>query len=84
MPDLISLDMEMPRMNGLEMLSILRQLPGGQHVPVFMITTRGQERHRTAAIRAGVTRYFIKPFSSDELIRAAQDECRIPLTSNIA
>ncbi len=84
MPELISLDMEMPRMNGLEMLSILRQLPGGQHVPVFMITTRGQDRHRAAAIKAGVTRYFIKPFSSEELLAAARDECRSSLASRIA
>ncbi|HEY8286446.1 MAG TPA: response regulator, partial [Chloroflexota bacterium] len=70
MPDLITLDMEMPRMNGLEMLSILRQLPGGRQVPVFMITTRGQERHRKAALAAGVSRYFIKPFDGDDVLAA--------------
>lgn len=84
LPDLISLDMEMPRMNGLEMLSIFRQLPGGQHIPVFMITTRGQERHRQAAISAGVSRYFIKPFNGDDLLAAARDECRPALASSIA
>jgi chemotaxis protein histidine kinase CheA/ActR/RegA family two-component response regulator len=81
MPALISLDMEMPRMNGMEMLAVLRQLPGGQAVPVFMITTRGQERHRKAALSAGVTRYFIKPFDNDDLLAAARDQFRAPLIS---
>jgi len=76
LPDLVSLDMEMPRMNGLEFLSVFRQLPGGQGVPVFMITTRGQERHRKAALAAGVSRYFIKPFDSEDLLAAALVECR--------
>jgi chemosensory pili system protein ChpA (sensor histidine kinase/response regulator) len=81
MPALISLDMEMPRMNGMEMLAVLRQLPGGHAVPVFMITTRGQERHRKAALNAGVTRYFIKPFDNDDLLGAARDHFRAPLIS---
>ncbi|MGH2411758.1 MAG: hybrid sensor histidine kinase/response regulator, partial [Chloroflexota bacterium] len=84
MPDLITLDMEMPRMNGLEMLSILRQLPGGRQVPVFMITTRGQERHRKAALAAGVSRYFIKPFDADDVLTAAREECRSAAAVNIA
>lgn len=72
MPDLITLDMEMPGMDGLETLSALRLLPGGGDVPVFMITSRQQARHRAAAIAAGVTRYFTKPYDDDELIGAAR------------
>lgn len=73
MPDLITLDMEMPGMDGLEALSALRLLPnGGATVPVFMITSRQQARHRAAALAAGVTRYFTKPYDTDELIGAAQ------------
>lgn len=72
LPDLLSVDMEMPRMNGLEMLAMVRQLPGGRDVPAFMVTTRGQERHRQEAIKAGVTRYIIKPFDADELASAAR------------
>jgi len=71
MPDLITLDMEMPGMDGLEALTALRLLPhGGATVPVFMITSRQQARHRAAALAAGVTRYFTKPFDSDELLSA--------------
>ena len=72
MPDLITLDMEMPGMDGLEALSALRLLPdGGASVPVFMITSRQQARHRAAALAAGVTRYFTKPYDAEELIGAA-------------
>ena len=71
MPDLITLDMEMPGMDGLEALTALRLLPnGGATVPVFMITSRQQARHRAAALAAGVTRYFTKPFDTDELLSA--------------
>ncbi len=71
MPDVITLDMEMPGMDGLEALTALRLLPnGGATVPVFMITSRQQARHRAAALAAGVTRYFTKPFDSDELLSA--------------
>ncbi len=71
MPSLITLDMEMPGMDGLETLSALRRLPGGAAVPVFMVTSRQQARHRAAALAAGVTRYFTKPYDGDELIGAA-------------
>ena len=71
-PDLITLDMEMPGMDGLETLSALRLLPGGSTIPIFMITSRQQSRHRAAAISAGVTRYFTKPYNDDEVIGAAR------------
>jgi CheY-like chemotaxis protein len=84
LPDLISLDMEMPRLNGLEMLSALRQLPGGDQVPVFMVTTRGQERHRREALKAGVSRYFIKPFDSAAMLAAARATCGIAAAGHVA
>jgi len=84
LPDLISVDMEMPRMNGLEMVSVLRQLPGGHAVPVFMVTTRGQDRHRGEALKAGVSRYFIKPFDGEEMLAAARSACTSIAADSIA
>jgi chemosensory pili system protein ChpA (sensor histidine kinase/response regulator) len=71
-PDVITLDMEMPEMDGLETLAALRLLPGGTSIPVFMITSRQQARHRAAALAAGVTRYFTKPYDDDEVVGAAR------------
>jgi CheY-like chemotaxis protein len=84
MPDLITLDMEMPGMDGLETLSALRLLPGGASVPVFMITSRQQARHRAAAIAAGVTRYFTKPYDDDELVGAARLDLAARASSEVA
>jgi chemosensory pili system protein ChpA (sensor histidine kinase/response regulator) len=72
-PDLILLDMEMPAMDGVEALRALRVLPkGGATVPIFMLTSRQQARHRVAAFGAGATHYFTKPYDQDQLLRAAQ------------
>ncbi len=72
MPAVITLDMEMPGMDGLETLTALRRLPDGVTAPVFMVTSRQQARHRAAALAAGVTRYFTKPYDGDEMVGAAR------------
>ena len=72
MPAVITLDMEMRGMDGLETLAALRCLPGGAATPVFMVTSRQQARHRAAALAAGVTRYFTKPYDGDEMVGAAR------------
>jgi CheY-like chemotaxis protein len=59
-------------MDGLETLAALRLLPGGASIPVFMVTSRQQTRHRAAALAAGVTRYFTKPYDDDEVVGAAR------------
>jgi DNA-binding response OmpR family regulator len=65
--------MEMPAMDGVEALRALRVLPkGGATVPIFMLTSRQQARHRVAAFGAGATHYFTKPYDQDQLLRAAQ------------
>lgn len=75
-PDLILLDLMMPRMNGLEMCRRLRALPAGRDVPVVMLTAKAQERDVEAGFAAGATDYLIKPFSPRELqarLRSALD-----------
>jgi chemosensory pili system protein ChpA (sensor histidine kinase/response regulator) len=67
-PDIILADLEMPRMNGLELTSHLRSRPGMQSVPIVMITSRGGEKHRAQALRAGVTHYLTKPYLEHELL----------------
>ncbi len=71
LPTMITLDFEMPRMDGLETLFAIRQLPGAQVLPIFMITSRGGPKHRRAAEQLGATRYFAKPYRDSELVDAA-------------
>lgn len=71
LPTMITLDIEMPRMDGLETLFAIRQLPGARVLPIFMITSRGGAKHRRAAEQLGATRYFAKPYRDSELADAA-------------
>ncbi|MGJ0484456.1 MAG: hybrid sensor histidine kinase/response regulator [Methylomicrobium sp.] len=72
-PDIIISDLEMPRMNGLELARHLRSAPHLQAIPLIMITSRSTEKHRAQADKAGVTLYLTKPFSEDELIIKLND-----------
>jgi chemosensory pili system protein ChpA (sensor histidine kinase/response regulator) len=75
LPGLITLDVEMPRMDGLETLFAIRQMPGAEDLPIFMMTSRGGARHRRAAEQLGATRYFTKPYRDSELSTAARAAC---------
>lgn len=66
-PDLILVDMEMPRMNGLELTSHIRASSETHELPVIMITSRSTEKHRKTAFNRGVNHYMVKPFEEDEL-----------------
>jgi chemosensory pili system protein ChpA (sensor histidine kinase/response regulator) len=67
-PDVVLADLEMPRMNGLELASHLRGRPGMKSLPIVMITSRAGEKHRSQALRAGVTEYLTKPYLEHELL----------------
>jgi chemosensory pili system protein ChpA (sensor histidine kinase/response regulator) len=72
LPDLITLDIEMPRMDGLETLYAIRNTPGGESLPIFMITSRTGRQHQRTAMQMGATRYFTKPYRDSEFIGAVQ------------
>ncbi len=67
-PDVILVDMEMPRMNGLELTAHVRGSAATKKVPVIMITSRSTEKHRKQGSAAGVDAYLVKPFSEDTLL----------------
>jgi chemosensory pili system protein ChpA (sensor histidine kinase/response regulator) len=75
LPSLVTLDVEMPRMDGLETLFAIRQMAGAERLPVFMMTSRGGAKHRRAAEQLGATRYFTKPYRDSELATAARAAC---------
>ena len=68
-PDVILVDMEMPRMNGLEQTSHVRGRAQLADIPIIMITSRSTEKHRQQGDAAGVNAYLVKPFNEDELLR---------------
>ena len=67
-PDLVILDLMLPGLSGLEILTALRASPATAHLPVIMLTAKGQGRDRDAATRAGVTRFMTKPFANADLL----------------
>ncbi len=67
LPDLVILDLMLPGMSGLEILSALRARPETAGLKVMMLTARGQGRDREAAERAGVSAFMAKPFSNAEM-----------------
>lgn len=72
-PTLVLVDMEMPRMNGLEFTAHLRAQKQLREIPVIMITSRNTEKHRQMADAAGVDLYLNKPFSEDELMHSIEE-----------
>ncbi|MEM8548575.1 MAG: response regulator, partial [Pseudomonadota bacterium] len=71
-PDLILLDIEMPRMDGFEFASHVRNDPRFAATPIIMITSRSGEKHRARAIEIGVNDYLGKPYQDHQLLQAIQ------------
>jgi len=67
-PDIMLLDIEMPRMDGFEVARHMRNTEELKHVPVIMITSRTGEKHRQRALELGVQRYLGKPYQETELL----------------
>ncbi len=70
LPDVMLLDVEMPRMDGFELAKRLRQDPRTQDLPIIMITSRTADKHRHYALELGVNEYMGKPYQEEELLEA--------------
>jgi chemosensory pili system protein ChpA (sensor histidine kinase/response regulator) len=70
--DIVFCDIEMPRMDGLELLSRIQKDPNLKHLPIAMLTSRGADRHRQMAASLGASGYFTKPYLEEALLDAAQ------------
>jgi chemosensory pili system protein ChpA (sensor histidine kinase/response regulator) len=71
-PDIILLDIEMPRMDGYQFASHVRNDPQVKDVPIVMITSRSSEKHRARAIELGVNDYLSKPYQERELVASIE------------
>ena len=70
---LMILDLNMPDMHGVDVLKFLRRHPGSRHIPVVVLTTRGDESSRETAIAAGATQYMTKPFVPQNLLATVRE-----------
>lgn len=70
--DIVFCDIEMPRMDGLELLSRLQKDETLCNLPIAMLTSRGADRHRQMASQLGANGYFTKPYLEEVLLEAAQ------------
>lgn len=70
--DLIVTDLNMPNMDGLEMIRALRQQPAQAGIPIIFLTTESDDAMKAQAKAAGATGWLVKPFQAEQLIRVAQ------------
>ncbi|GAP09766.1 response regulators consisting of a CheY-like receiver domain and a winged-helix DNA-binding domain [Bellilinea caldifistulae] len=69
MPDLILMDVRMPRMTGYEACQRIKADPQTAHIPVVFLSAKGQEAEIQQGLQAGASEYLLKPFAPDELTR---------------
>jgi len=72
LPDIVLLDIEMPRMDGYELAGQMRNDPRTSNIPIIMITSRVGEKHRARAIELGVNDYLGKPYQENQLLDAIE------------
>ncbi|MEI7553885.1 response regulator [Candidatus Chlorohelix sp.] len=68
-PDLIIMDIEMPRMDGYELTRLLKSSPLYRNIPVVMLTSRGGIKHRQKAEDMGADGFLVKPYQEEELLQ---------------
>jgi two-component system chemotaxis response regulator CheY len=66
--DLVITDVNMPRMDGITLVSELRALPGYRLTPLLLLTTESSQERKQAGKRAGATGWIVKPFNPDQLL----------------
>jgi chemotaxis protein histidine kinase CheA/ActR/RegA family two-component response regulator len=73
-PDILLVDLEMPRMNGLELTNHIRAGEIGEHMPIVMVTSRVTDKHRQMAAQVGVDAYLNKPWTEEDLMKLVQEQ----------
>ncbi len=72
-PDLILMDVRMPRMTGYEACERMKQEPTIKDIPVVFLSAKGQDSEIRTGMAAGASEYLLKPFAPDELTQRVRD-----------
>lgn len=72
-PNIVLLDIEMPRMDGFQVVEKMRSLPEYKNIPVIMITSRSGEKHRLRAMSVGANAYLSKPYLEEDLLELLRE-----------
>lgn len=72
-PDVLVLDVMLPPLNGFEVLKRLRNEPSLKHLPVLVLTAKGQEKDRHTAMRLGADAFITKPFSNRHIVQQVRE-----------
>jgi len=78
LPSIIVLDREMPKIEGLKVLGMLKADPATQHIPVIMLTSKGQAAEISEGRKAGAADYIVKPFAPDQVLARASQILGLP------
>jgi two-component system chemotaxis response regulator CheY len=70
--DLIITDLNMPNMDGIQLITAVRKLPTYSFVPILMLSTESQAEKKDAGRKAGATGWIVKPFNADQLVSVIQ------------
>jgi DNA-binding response OmpR family regulator len=76
-PDLITLDLMMPKLSGFELCELLRQDPKLAGIPIIIVSARDDAASKQRAMKAGANDYITKPFDADELMQMIKELTQI-------
>lgn len=68
-PDLIMTDVRMPKMTGYEACKVIKNNESTKHIPVVILSAKGQDEEKDLGIEAGADDYIVKPFAPDQLTK---------------
>jgi CheY-like chemotaxis protein len=72
-PDLILMDVRMPKMTGVEACSKLKEIPETEKIPIVFLSAMGQEKEIDQGMEVGAVEYILKPFAPDVLINKVRE-----------
>ncbi|MFO7982859.1 MAG: response regulator [Desulfuromonadales bacterium] len=67
--DMLITDLNMPRMDGINLIRTVRQIDGNRFLPIIMLTSEGDEASRQRGRKAGASSWIVKPFKSEQLLQ---------------